>query len=313
MLGSDDTKTGRSGKVKFFKVDTSGDIHAAVPKKRREEEPNTLAGSSKDVQPVEETSKFILDRDGEQDGFIKKQLGRLKTKIDDIAKVPVEENLSKGQVDVLKKYIELRDLEARDLRDQLQQYRQYLKKVSTQFEEAIQMNRELIEKNDGLKRERDRLHSEVSGFEEKMQQKLDAVRSDYEHRVSSSGGIQNEIKDLNYEKEEWKEKVKSDLKRIKLKEKELENKYELLKRDAQALLDSKDKHVLELKKKSDQLEMDLESSEETVRGNAMILGAIDSKKRRLVETLRLAITLLEDIDRDPSKEHTPDHSKKKTG
>lgn len=311
-MGSDDTKTGRSGKVKFFKVDTSGDIHAAVPKKRHEE-PQKLSGTGTDLHPVEQTSKFILERDEAQDGFITKQLGRLKSKLDDISKIPTEENLSKGQVDTLKKYIELRDLEARDLRDQLRQYQEYLKKVSTQFEEAIKMNRELIDKNDSLKRDRDRLQGELAGFEDKLRDQVAGVRSEYEQRVSASGGIQNEIKDLRHEKEEWKEKVRSDLKRIKLKEKELENKYELLKRDAQALLDSKDKHVLELKKKGDQLEMDLESAEEKLRGSAMILGAIDSKKRRLVETMKLAITLLEDIDRDPSKEHSGDQTKKKTG
>ncbi|MCB0418918.1 MAG: hypothetical protein KDD39_14825, partial [Bdellovibrionales bacterium] len=140
--------------MKFFKVDTSGDIHAAVPKKRHEE-PQKLSGTGTDLHPVEQTSKFILERDEAQDGFITKQLGRLKSKLDDISKIPTEENLSKGQVDTLKKYIELRDLEARDLRDQLRQYQEYLKKVSTQFEEAIKMNRELIDKNDSLKRDRD--------------------------------------------------------------------------------------------------------------------------------------------------------------
>jgi len=49
------------------------------------------------------------------------------------------------------------------------------------------------------------------------------------------------MESIKRSREEWRDKIKEDLKRIKLKERELENKYELLKRDTQALLDSKDK------------------------------------------------------------------------
>ena len=103
--------------------------------------------------------------------------------------------------------------------------------------------------------------------------------------------------DLARKQETWKEQVREDLKRIKHKERELENKYELLKRDMQALLDSKDKHVLELKKKNDALELELESFDERLRRMNSQVAGIDAKKRRLIETLRLALSLLEEIDK----------------
>ena len=126
------------------------------------------------------------------------------------------------------------------------------------------------------------------------------MKSDYEERLHKSGNFEAQADDLVKRREEWREKLREDLKRIKLKERELENKYELLKRDTQALLDSKDKHVLELKKKNDALELELEGLEERLRRGNTVLGSIDSKKKRLVETMRLAISLLEEIDRtDP--------------
>ena len=102
-----------------------------------------------------------------------------------------------------------------------------------------------------------------------------------------------EANELEGKKEAWQEKVKEDLKRIKLKERELENRYELLRRDTQALLDSKDKHVLELKSKNDALELELDSIEDRLRTASAVLGAVEAKKNRVLETLRLLTGLVE--------------------
>ncbi|NBT58619.1 hypothetical protein EBT16_07530 [bacterium] len=88
------------------------------------------------------------------------------------------------------------------------------------------------------------------------------------------------------------------MKRIKLKERELENKYDLLRNDTQTLLDSKDKQLLDLKKKVDALNLELEQFDDRLRESANLLNGVGAKKRRLIETLKLAISLLEDIDKE---------------
>jgi hypothetical protein len=88
------------------------------------------------------------------------------------------------------------------------------------------------------------------------------------------------------------------------------NKHELLKRDTQALLDSKDKHILEMKRKNDALDLELESLEERLRSVQSILGAIDGRKVRLIETLKLAQQLLEQLDADTSAGQFSDPERK---
>lgn len=312
-MSSDDSQTGRSGKVKFFKIDPSGDIKPAGSEEgdERPEGTNTRSSFYNPLPPLGiEDDPAAGSGDS---GFIRKQLSRLKSKVDDISKIPDKEPLSQPQVDVLRKYIELKEMEVRDLRDQLQQYQAQMKKMVGQVEEATTAHRELLQKVERLDREKETLRLEMTEAEAKHRAEMEAVREAYESKARASGDVESRLKDIRLEREEWKEKIAADLKRIRLKEKELENKYELLKRDAQALLDSKDKQILDLKKKSDSLELELEASEERVRSGAMILGAIDSKKRRLIETMRLAITLLEDIDKEPGKSLVSPEDKKKAG
>ena len=138
---------------------------------------------------------------------------------------------------------------------------------------------------------------------EKHENEIAILKNDYENQLQKSGLFQEQLQDLNRQKNVWKEKISEDLKRIKLKEKELENRYELLKKDTETLLDSKDQHFLELKKKTDALELELESLEERLRKEHAILNSVESKKRRLIETLKLAISLLEQINLEEGSEN----------
>ncbi len=135
---------------------------------------------------------------------------------------------------------------------------------------------------------------------ENLRQELKLVRQAKD--ANTPAGFWSSLKDglLNGKNNEDESKGKSsdDLKRIKIKEREFENKYELLRRDTQTLLNSKDEQILELKEKLDATEIESESLEERLRDQIRVLNEIEGKKKRLIETLKLAITLLEEIDQE---------------
>jgi hypothetical protein len=220
----------------------------------------------------------------------------LKPQIENISRLPDAQDLTSDQTDVLRKYISLKEAEVRDLRDQHRQYQTFLKKVSGQVEQLSRRNREMVTDLEAVKRREDGYRSELREQKARHEEEVQLLKSDYEEKLRKSGNYEAQVDNFMQKREEWREKVREDLKRIKLKERELENKYELLKRDTQALLDSKDKHVLELKKKNDALELELEALEERLRRANTILSGIDAKKRRLLETLKLTTSLLEEID-----------------
>jgi chromosome segregation ATPase len=305
-------KSKDTDKIKFFKVEPSGGVTPAFPK-------DPLTGTNNNApemthagnEPVFTLDSHEVSLSGEikipgTEPLLEKQIDSLKNEVENISQLPDGNGLSGGQIDVLKKYIALKEAEARDLKDQQRQYQAYFRKLSFDLEKQTQHSRHLTGDLETTRRHEEAIKNELLHLKKQHEEELQLLRNDFEERARRSGNYESQVDELMEKREAWREKVKEDLKRIKLKERELENKYELLKRDTQALIDSKDKHVLELKKKNDALELEMESLEERLRHSNTVLSAIEAKKKRLVETMRLAITLLEAIDDE--KDAVPENS-----
>lgn len=209
-----------------------------------------------------------------------------------------ENPLNDNQIDILKRYIELKETEVRDLRQQQQKYQEFTQKNAVKIDTYIKQNRLLTAQLDEAQRNIARLQVEMEEEKREHSEQFSILKSDFDEKLKEAGATQEQMKELVRRREEFKEKVREDLKRIKLKERELENKYELLKNDTQTLLEAKDKQILELKKKVDALDLELESFDDRLRESANVLNSVGAKKRRLIETLKLAISLLEDIDKE---------------
>ena len=163
-------------------------------------------------------------------------------------------------------------------------------------------HQELFQKIEALQGLCEGLNKQLREAKEQHQKELRAIQSNLDEKIKNTVELESRLGEVKQGREDWKERIKRDLNRIKLKEREIENKHELYKRDFQVLVDSKDKHILELSRQKDALELELESFEEKLRGYNSALGAMDNKKQRLLETLKTAIGILESIDNDdPNK------------
>ncbi len=239
------------------------------------------------------------------------QADLMKTQVDSISRLSTNEAVSSNQVDVLRKYISLKEAEAKDLKEQLRQTQGMLQKLTHEMGRATNAITDRGSMMESMKIERDSLRQELQDLKDRYRGDLSQVRSEMEEKLRSTGKLDSDVEALYRQKEEWKERIKDDLKKIKLKEREIETKHELLKRDMQALLDSKDKHLLELRKKCDALEFEQENLEDRLRKSTFVLSSIDSKKKRLIETMRLAISLLEKVD--STDEYTSSDDERKAG
>jgi chromosome segregation ATPase len=173
----------------------------------------------------------------------------------------------------------------------------YVRRVQEEAERSKRNSHSVTDELEQLRATNEQLREDLRRADERLAGELAMLKNEYEDRLRRSGNVDAAAQEFYRQRDEWKDRVREELKRIKLKERELENRHELLKRDMQALLDSKDRHVLELKKKNDALELEMETLEDRLRKANVVLGNIEAKKRRLVETLRLSMALLEAIDR----------------
>ncbi len=90
------------------------------------------------------------------------------------------------------------------------------------------------------------------------------------------------------------QKNKMDVKKVSLRERELEQKLELLKSDAETQIRNRDMKILELKRRIDAMEFDMESISQQEKRSVESRHELEDKLDKAIKTLRGAITVLED-------------------
>lgn len=215
---------------------------------------------------------------------------------------PIEKVFQPEAASAIENYAQEKERESQELQETLRLYESQFQQLKEELEEAKTKNRELLEKIAQQRTIEEVLRKEKRETEVKTQKEIWDLKNFYEERLNDAEKLDINLNDFNRQRDEWKKKVKEELNKIKLKEKEIENKYELLKSDSQALLDSKDKQILDLKKKIDAFELEQENLEERLRKSQSTQQVMISKKARLLETIRLVTQLLENLEdtQDPA-------------
>jgi chromosome segregation ATPase len=108
------------------------------------------------------------------------------------------------------------------------------------------------------------LFQQVEDLNLQLRERTDKVRT-----------IEARLKITTDEVEKVKERVRVDIRRIRVREKELESQLEILKKDSTALLVARDEKIIELKRKIDLLEFNMELVQEQY-----------GKERNITEQLR---------------------------
>lgn len=329
---SDDNK--KNGKKGFFRINTRGEISetsekpevttaGTEPHKLSDESNEDTANRSNELDPITNLTEPIsseelnLTEQPNSEDSLEPQLFNVIESESEIkeeiltnnesllppeAPIQLPQDSSPEGIETLRNYISLKEKECEDLKEQQKQYQQVLVKLKRTHAEALLQNNELQSQIENIKLSESLVKKELNALKEKHEYEISVLKNDFEQQQMQNGNFQQQLSELARQKSVWKEKISEDLKKIKLKEKELENRYELLKKDTETLLDSKDQQILALRKKTDALDLELETFEERLISEHAILNSIESKKRKLIETLKLAISLLESIDSNESPE-----------
>ena len=102
-----------------------------------------------------------------------------------------------------------------------------------------------------------------------------------------------QIDRLKQKIEELEVRLNMDMKKIRVRERELENRLELSKAEKNALVRSKDDHILDLKRKSEQMTSELSEANAKIQDLLQKIESNQDQFARTVRALRLALTNLE--------------------
>lgn len=157
--------------------------------------------------------------------------------------------------------------------------------------------------NDELSSSADIIRTRLEEITERAK-KLEKEKSEIQEQARSEGMIvkghldfkESENAKLKIRIDELDLRLKSDFKRIRVRERELENRLELARAEKNALVKAKDEQILNLKRKTDQLNAELDSYKSKVLELNRTIAANQDQFKRTVKALRLALTNLEVSD-----------------
>lgn len=153
----------------------------------------------------------------------------------------------------------------------------------SQNRQTLTMRAELDEKKIELSIIRKKLNDEIAELKDRL--KL------YEEKKLI---LEEKYKILTGELDKVSQKNKFDVKKVQMREKELEQKLELLKADSETQIRHRDLKILELKRKLDAMEFDIESISVQEKRSVESRFELEDKLGKAIKTLRNAITVLED-------------------
>lgn len=166
---------------------------------------------------------------------------------------------------------------------------------------------ELEKEIDQLRYENDQLGSAGDVIRQKYEElttrnfQLDKERNDLRESFQTEIAILKgkvEFRDMELVKaknkvDEMEQRLKNDFKKIRIREKELENRIELMRLEQSALVKAKDEQILELRRKIDLLEEEVEVYRTKTFEHNKTIEAQQEQFKRAIRALRVAFSSLE--------------------
>ena len=160
--------------------------------------------------------------------------------------------------ETLKKYLLLREQDVAILSSQLKSMHNQMAAIEQHLREEKARNTELTHHAQEQKQK-------IEGFETEKALAMKALESEVRElkfisksKTDKARSLELSVKETSAEIERLKERVRSDIRKIRVREKELENRLEIMKKDSEVLIGARDHKIIELKRKLDLLEFNLD-------------------------------------------------------
>ena len=165
------------------------------------------------------------------------------------------------------------------LENELERVRQDNEKLQAQLDESASQNLEFTKQIENLERMRSEV---VDQYSAEMQILRDNLR---ESEKSLARSLQ--------QNEQLEARIGQDFRKIRVRERELENRLEIAKIEKDALLRAKDEVILDLKRKLDENSAEINTYKSRIVELNKVIETNNQQLIRTVRTLRLALTNLE--------------------
>jgi len=161
-------------------------------------------------------------------------------------------------LETLKNYLMLREQDVAVLSNQLKAIQEMTAGLESQLRQQRAKNAELIQSDEDQKRKIADFEAGKSHSMDSLQNEIVELRFQARSKSDQARLLETQVREASEEMERLKERVRSDIRKIRVREKELENKLEIMRRDSEALIGARETKIVELKRKLDLVEFNLD-------------------------------------------------------
>lgn len=176
----------------------------------------------------------------------------------------------------------------------IRQLREERQTVLTKIEDEKRKNDDVIQENLGLKAELEEIKIEMEIIKKRHLEELEDFKNQTRLLQSKKGLYDEKIKKYQKDIQQYEKRVKVDVGRIRQRESELENQLELVRHDAQSQVQTRDEKILELKRKIDTLEFNMENMSIQEKKAREDKNLLEEKLLKVMKTLRGSLHVLEE-------------------
>lgn len=204
--------------------------------------------------------------------------------------------VSSSDLETLKKYLYLREQDverfsrqSKTLADQVKWATEKLNLAETQNAELKHQLAQQEQQAESHLREKDRTL-------ELIRRECESLRGEVQQAKENTRTIEVRYQEVKTQLEQVKDQLRMDLRKVRVREKELENKLEIAKRDSEALLTSRENKIVELKRKVDLLEFNADLLQEKYNREKQYSKELEDRMNQVAQAMRRAGGILDFSD-----------------
>jgi CheY-like chemotaxis protein len=195
--------------------------------------------------------------------------------------------------DTLKKYLLLREQDVAALSAQLKAAREHGRTLEDALRAEKGRSLELAHVVEEQRRRLADFDREKAAALESVEAEAGELRFQLKSRAERGRMLERQVREAAEETERLKDRVRADIRKIRVREKELENRLELMKRDAESLIAARENRIVELKRKLDTIEFNLDLLQDKYNRERETSGQLRERLRRAAQAVRAAGGMLD--------------------
>lgn len=196
--------------------------------------------------------------------------------------------------ETLKKYLLLREQDVAALSVQLRAAREELAALKEQHAAERAHAEELQFTVQDQKRKIEDFEREKVLALEGVQAEINELRFQNKAKSDKAKNLETQVREASDEIERLKERVRCDIRKIRVRERELENKLEIAKKDSEAILTARENKIIELKRKLDLLEFNMDLLQDRYSREKEASAKLREKLAKAAQVVRVAEGLLDE-------------------